>query len=268
MPKASEIDVTKAPSILMKGPYGFGKTLAACSAAIYGEVWLAYFDKNEPIELKAWFKKHRPDLLKNIDYDVYGSENANEYLNKLMMFALKGCRYSAIITDSVTSLSSAAVNWSIGFRDPKGPKRDELSRDSIKLIPDFDEYKVETSLVTQALDICTQLNVMNIWTAHPLPTLKVEGSGSKINSISKTASIVSYGNKVGALVPARFHEVYHFGRQGGKRAVFTDLQGDDFAKTSLGLPTFLEIEDKLFFEVWRDALKKSGLIEPEKEVAR
>jgi hypothetical protein len=260
--KANQINPTKAPSILMKGPPGFGKTIAACTAAIYGEVWLAYFDKNEPIELLTFFKKHRPELLDRIDYDLYGSANCNEYLNKLVSFSKKGCRYAAIITDSVTTLTSAAVNWSIGFRDPRGPKKDDVAHDSIRVVPDFDEYKVETSIATQALDICTQLNVMNIWTAHPLTSLKMEGSG-KIDRITKTSSIVSYGSKVGSLVPARFHEIYHFGRQSGKRAVFTDLQGDDFAKTSLGLPSVLEIEDKLFFEVWRDALTKQGLIEKE-----
>lgn len=259
--RASEIDPTRAPSILMKGAPGFGKTIAACSAAIFGEVWLAYFDKNEPIELRTFFRKHRPELLERIEIETFGSENANEYLNRLMDFARRGCRYSAIITDSVTTLSSAAVNWSIGFRDPKGPKRDELDRDSIRLIPEFEEYKVETSLVTQALDICTQLKVMNIWTAHPLASLRMDSSGSRIDRVTRTSSIVSYGAKVGSLVPARFHEVYHFGRQGGNRAVFTDVQGEDFAKTSLGLPEFLDIEGKLFFEVWRDTLKDLGLID-------
>jgi len=262
-PKASQIDPTRAPSILLKGPPGFGKTIAACSAAIWGEVWLAYFDKNEPIELLTFYKKHRPELLERIDYDVYGSENANEYLNKLISFFKKGCRYCAIITDSVTSLSSAAVNWSIGFRDPKGSKRDELDKDSVQLIPDWDEYKVETSLATQALDICNQLNVINIWTAHPLASIKLESTGSRIDRVTKTSSIVSYGQKVGSLVPGRFHEIYHFGRQQGKRAVFTDLQGEDYAKTSLGLPTVLEIEDKLFFEVWQNELRKLGLVPKE-----
>lgn len=255
--KASDIQIDNNTSFLLKGPPGFGKTIAACSAAIFGPVYLAYFDKKAPIELLTFFKKHRPDLLDNIEYDSYGSHNANEYLNKLIKFTTD-CRYVAVITDSVTSLTSAAVNWSLGFRDVKGgPKRDKLNPNSMQVIPDFDEYKVEASLVTQALDICKTLPVINIWTAHPLPQMKVSGQGSSIQNVTMTQSLVSYGNKVGALIPGGFNEIYHFGRQMDKRIVWTDMVGDDYAKTSLALPKSFDITNKLFFEVWRD-LAKAG----------
>lgn len=256
MPKASELEITRNTSFLLKSPPGFGKTIAACSAAVFGPVFLAYFDKKAPTEVLTFYKKHRPELLENIEWESYGSSNAHEYLNKLIGF-LKDCRYSAIVTDSVTSLTSAAVNWSLSFRDVKGgAKMDKLNKEAPQMIPDWDEYKVETSLVTQALDICKKLDVMNIWTAHPLPQLKLSGSGTNVTSVSTTQTLVSYGNKVGAMIPAAFSEQYHFGRQGGKRVVFTDAIGDDFAKTSLPLPKMLDIEDKLFFEVWRDAVNK------------
>jgi hypothetical protein len=256
MPNANSIQPDKNVSILMKSAPGFGKTIAACSFAIYGDVFLAYFDKRVPVELLAFFRKHRPDLLKRIDYEVYGSSNANEYLNKLISFR-NDCKYATIITDSVTSLSSAAVNWSMGFRDPKGGKADKLNPKSPQLIPDWDEYKVETSLVTQALDISKSLPVFNIWTAHPLPQLSMSGSGPSM-VITKTQSLVSYGNKVGALVPGQFTEIYHFGRKyDGSRIVLTDSSGEDFAKTSFNLPKELDITDKLFAEVWRDAVTES-----------
>lgn len=251
-PKASDIVPDKNISFLFKGPPGFGKTIAACSAAIYGDVWLGYFDKKIPVEVLTFFKKFRPDLLERITYESYGSHNAHEYLNKLNSFT-RDCRYVALITDSVTSLTSAAVNWSMAFRDVnKGPKMDKLNKAAPQMIPDWDEYKVETSLVTQALDICKTLPVMNIWTAHPLPSMKVEGAGTKVDSITKVQSIVSYGSKVGALIPGGFNEIYHFGRQSNKRVVWTDMIGDDYAKTSMNLPTNIDITDKLFFEVWKE----------------
>ncbi len=261
--KASNIVPDKNISMLLKGAFGFGKTIAACSAAIEGPVFLAYFDKKQPIELLSFFKRHRPELLNNIEYELYGSHNANEYLNKLMSFT-KDCRYVAVITDSVTNLTSAAVNWSMGFRDPKGGKSDPKNPKSPQLIPDFDEYKVETSLVTQALDISRTLPCHIIWTCHPLPSLKMEGSGASMR-VSKVNNIVTYGSKVGAIVPGNFSEIYHFtktadyssGSSKIKYGVSTIGIGDDFAKTSLDLPAELDITDKLFWQVWKDSVNKS-----------
>jgi hypothetical protein len=259
MPKASSIQPDKNVSMLFKSPPGFGKTIAACSFAIYGPVYLAYFDKRTPIEVLTFFKKHRPELLDLIEYESFSSSNANEYLNRMIQFT-RDCRYVAVITDSVTSLTSAAVNWSMGFRQPGGKKDGKTSNPSV--VPDFDEYKVETSLVTQALDIAKTLPVFNIWTAHPLPQLRVTGSGSSM-SVTSTSSLVSYGNKVGALVPGQFTEIYHFGRSMNSRIVWTDMVGDDYAKSSLGLPQQLDITDKLFAEVWRDAVKQSMEVPPD-----
>jgi len=263
--KASNIVPDKNISMLLKGPPGFGKTIAACSVAVEGPIYLAYWDKKQPIELLSFFKRFRPDLLDNIEYDLYGSHNANEYLNKLMSF-IKDCRYVAIITDSVTNLTSAAVNWSMGFRDPKGAKKDKINPSAVQMIPDFDEYKVETSLVTQALDISRTLPCHIIWTAHPLPSLKIEGSGNNLK-VSKVNNIVTYGSKVGAIIPGNFSEIYHLsmlsnwdtntGKSSMKRIVNTVGVGDDFAKTTLELPAEFDITDKLFWEVWRSLVKQN-----------
>lgn len=260
--RASNLQLEGNLSFLFKGPPGFGKTISACSFAALGPVYLAYFDKNRPVELLTYFKKRWPNLLDNIEYDIYGSSNANEYLNKLMQLR-HDCRYVAVITDSLTQLTASAVNWSIGFRDPKGPKKDKISGSS-QIIPDFDEYKVETSLVSQALDISRTLPCHVIWTAHPLAGIKIEGSGNTVK-VTKTNPLVTYGSKVASMVPGQFTEIYHFGkttewdgqagRSNTKLIVTTEAVGDEIAKTALGLPKELDFTDKLFYEVWRDALK-------------
>ena len=251
-------------SILLKGSYGFGKTLAACSVAIDGPVYLAYFDKNQPVELLTFFNKFRPELLDRIEYDIYSSQNPHEYLNKLMRWARDGyCPFNAVITDSATNLTSAAVNWSLGFRS-RGGKTDKENKDAPALIPDFDDYKVETSLVTQALDILKNLNVINIWTAHPLNKIKLEGSGNSIK-VTKTNDIVSYGSKVGSIIPGQFTEIYHFGKSidysvnpsRTKRFIYTDMVGDEFAKTAFDLPKEIDITDKLWWEVMKPLYAKA-----------
>ena len=268
MPNASSLIPDKNISMLLKGPFGFSKTCAACSVAIEGPIYLAYWDKKSPVELEYFFKKviRRPELLDNIEYDVYGSHNANQYLNKLIELS-KDCRYVAVINDSVTMMTASAVNWSIGFRNPAGAKKDKLNPQATLMIPDFDEYKVETSLVTQALDICRTLPCHIIWTCHPLPSLKMEGSGNSM-VVAKVNNIVSYGQKVGAIIPGQFTEIYHFTKTNEwdsknaksveRRTVSTIGIGDDFAKTSLGLSSSFDITNRLFWEVWREEVKKAG----------
>ena len=257
--RADQLVLETQSSLLLKGPFGHGKTLAAATFAVDGPVWLAYWDKKKPIELIHFFHKviKRPDLLKNIDIDLYTSHNANEYLNKLFSLA-NDCRYFAVINDSVTNMTSGAVNWSLGFRPTK-------LKDKEKILPGFDEYKIETSLVAQSLDICKSLPCHVIWTCHPVPSISVEGSGSSIK-VTKTQPIVTYGSKVAGIVPGNFSEIYHFSKQSSwdsqtgksstKYIVDTEAVGDDFAKSNLGLKGQFDITDRLFYNVWRERVKQ------------
>lgn len=263
--KASNIDLSGNTQFLFKGSPGFGKTLAAASFALQGPVYLSYWDKKSPVELKTFFTEKRfgdkaKKILDNIEYDVYGSENAAEYLNKLIEFATRGCRYTAIINDSITYMTSAAVNWSMNFgKDPKANKK-------IKdIIPSFDEYKVETSLVSQCMDISRKLPCHVIWTAHPVPRINVESN----LTVTKTNSLVAYGNKVAGLLPGGFTEIYHFsqrsdfsladGKASKRYIVNTEAIGDEFAKSPLLADHVKEFDvtDQLFYEVWSDLIRKS-----------
>lgn len=260
MPKASNLVLDTQSSILMKSPWGFGKTLAAASFAVEGPIWMAYWDKKKPVELQHFFYNiiKRPELLDRIEYDVYGAHNAGEYLEKLIDLS-KNCPYFATVTDSVTNLTSGAVNWSLAYRT------DRKNKDKLKVLPDWDEYKVETSLVTQALDICRMLPCHTIWTAHPIPGIKVEGTGNSIK-VTKVNPIVSYGSKVAGIVPGQFSEIYHFSKTetwdtntgaGSKRFIVNvDSIGDDFAKSNIGLKKPFDITGRLFYEVWREEIKK------------
>jgi hypothetical protein len=259
--KASDIVVDSNTSILLKAPFGHGKTIALATFALEGSIYLAYFDKKKPIELKTFFMQYGErgrKILNNIEYDIYSSANANEYLNKLMQLS-KDCRFFAVGTDSVTNLTSAAVNWSLGFRDNKKAK------DKDKIMPDFDEYKVENSLVTQALDICRTLPCHILWTAHPIPGIKIEGSGASIK-VTKVNPIVTYGSKVAGIIPGNFSEIYHFtkgtdydtttAKSKIKYGVSFDAIGDDFAKSNIGLKGEIDITDRFFYEVWKDKVSE------------
>lgn len=261
--KASQLTLEGNISILLKGSPGFGKTIAACSFAELGPVYLAYFDKMRPVELLTYFSKHRPALLDRIEYDVYGSNNIGDYILKLESFKDRGTSNVAIITDSLTQLTASAVNWSMAYNDSK---KQNVKNAQVK--PEMSEYQVETGLVGKALDILKGLPVYNIWTAHPLAGIQIEGAGNSIK-VTKTNPLVSYGTKVASMVPGHFTEIYHIGKvntwdnatgtSSSKRIVYTEAVGDELAKSSLGLPKEFDITNKLFYEVWRDALKSVKL---------
>jgi len=259
--KASDIQIGNNISLLLKAPWGFGKTLAAASFALDGPVYLAYWDKKEPLELLSYFSRFGAKgkkILDNIEYDIYGAENANEYLNKVIRTA-KDPRYFAFITDSFTNLTAGAVNWSLNFRD------DRKGKEKLKIIPDWDEYKVETNMVTQALDLFRTMPMNIIWTAHPVASTKIEGTGSSIR-ISKVVRLVSYGSKAADITPGNFSEIYHCSKQSnwdsgsGKSStryiVSTDAVGDDFAKSNIGLTGDIDITDALFYEIWKEKVKQ------------
>ncbi len=262
MPSAYNMELDERISILMKGPYGFGKTLAAASFALAGPTYIAYFDKKKPIELMTYFTEKRfgskaKTILNNITYDIYGASNANEYLNKTIQFVKNPGQYTTFITDSVTNLTGAIANWSLGFAKGSGAI---LRPDDERVVPDFDEFKVLTSFITQALDLQKLLPMNIIWTAHPLQGIKIEGSGASIR-VTKTTPIVTYGNKVGSMIPGSFSEIYHFLQQQNwndntkKYICSLDAVGDDFAKSPLLSHKFKELDfsNRLFYDVWLEA---------------
>ena len=262
--RASALRLDSPQSMLFKAPFGFGKTLAAASFALEGPIYLSYWDKKQPVELVTWFTKARfgeraEKILDNITYDVYSADNPHDYLNKLIEF-LSDCRYTAVINDSLTFMTASAVNWSLNF-----DKKQKVIKKIKDILPDWDEYKVETSLISQCLDLSRKLPCHVIWTAHPIPTTRVEGSGSSMR-VSKINSLVSYGSKVAGLAPGAFTEIYHFSQQANwnpatgssskRYTVHTEAVGDDFAKTALftgGVKEF-DITDRLFYEVWKELL--------------
>jgi hypothetical protein len=261
--KASNMNTSGPTSFLFKGPFGFGKTLAAASFALAGPVYLAYFDKKKPVELKTYFEKFGEKgkrILENIDYDIYGSNNANQYLNKMIDFSTD-CRFTAVITDSITTMTSSVVNWSSNF-DSKGKKVGLKTENPQQIIPSFDEYKSETAVVAQVMDLSRTFPAHVIWIAHPLPSTKIEGSGSSMK-VTKVNSFVTYGSKVAGMVPGQFSEIYQFSKSIDysvnpsriRYIIDTDSVGDEFAKTALNLPKELDISNRLFYEVWLEALE-------------
>lgn len=265
MPSLSDLKPGDPTTTLMKGPTGFGKTIAATSypAPVY------VFDFDSRINSIQSF--YRGDRTKEIYFDTYGAFNLFAFLDALNELVEKGSikvdgrviyPKTVVAADSITALSIAAVDYQLeGVRKiAKTDKKVGKKTQGGIIIPDWDEYKGETSIFTEVLGNIKALpgrhGIHAIATAHPIKSTSVgKDAAGKVSVSIKTSPIVSIGMKAGELVPTAFNEVYHFAflpsmnaGEHGKRLVYTEATGDESAKTTMLLPTVFNWTNELFYD--------------------
>ena len=258
MPRTSDIVLGGRLMVMLKADNGSGKTVFA--ASFPGPIKFFMFDGSKLDVVKLFFP-NRTD----IEYDIYGARetkfrDANGqpvHIKSLIQFADEFnklqdyCPYATVVLDSFTSFSVTCVTFQLDVRSgSEQSNKNPLRSKGGLVIPDFDEYKGETTLVTQSLDVSKVLPCHVIWTVHPLPKLETSGQGAGMK-VSKTTSIAAYGAKTAAMAPSYFNEIWHLETRtdssvpGGRaRIVHTQTIGDQFAKTALPLPPSFDITNK------------------------
>lgn len=265
MPQLSDLSPGDPTTTLLKGPTGFGKTIALASypAPVY------IFDFDSRINSIQSF--YRNERRKEIYFDTYGAFNLFRYLDELNELVEKGTikvdgqtiRPNTVgVADSVTALSIAAVDYQLDHVRKMAKKDSKIGKKTQGgiIIPDWDEYKGETSVFTEVLGLLKALpgrhGMHAIMTAHPIKSTAVgKDPSGKVSVTIKNNPIVSIGMKAGELVPTAFNEVYHFALlpsiqagEPGKRLVYTEATGDESAKTTMLLPTVFEWTGELFYD--------------------
>lgn len=243
--------------VMLKADNGAGKTVFA--ASFPGPIKFFMFDGSKLDVVKLFFP-NRTD----IEYDIYGARETKfkdalgnpVHIKSLIQFAKEFndlqdyCPWGTVVVDSFTSFSVTCVTFQLDFRS-NNEKGTAMSKGGL-VIPDFDEYKGETTLVTQSLDVSKVLPCHVIWTAHPLPKLETTGGGASMR-VNKTSSIAAYGSKTAAMAPSYFNEIWHLetrpGSDGGRQRIcHTQTIGDQFAKTALPLPAAFDVTMKSGFK--------------------
>jgi len=268
MPKTSDIILGGRLMVMLKGDNGAGKTVLA--ASFPGPIKFFMFDGSKLDVVKMFFP-NRTD----IEYDIYGprktrfrdSNNQVVDIKSLIQFAEEFtalqdyCPWATVVIDSFTSFSVTCVTFQLDVRGSDKDKKTSMSKGGL-VIPDFDEYKGETTLVTQTLDVSKVLPCHVIWTAHPLPKLDTTGAGNSMR-VNKTTSIAAYGAKTAAMAPSYFNEVWHLEIQGSgdnrQRIVHTQTIGDQFAKTALPLPSRFDITNRPGFKEVQKYLEEHNI---------
>jgi hypothetical protein len=244
---------------LFVGVTGVGKTVAAGSFP--GPMMVYDFD--DRVEPLRQFYPNRDDIEYKtvVSGKVRHRRDAINFKDWCQEFEdlQDRCDYETIIIDSFTSLSNCSIQYQMGINtDPK------LSKGGIE-IPFMDEYKGETQVASQILEVMKNLECHVIFTAHPVNKLMLTKPG-EMESMRSYRSITAHGTKTPSFVPNYFNEMHYFytkdvSQMGQKpsRMVCTIQTGDILAKTALPLPPVFEVTDKPYYGVIQAFLKEHNL---------
>jgi AAA domain len=260
MPKTSDIVLGGRFMGLFVGANGTGKTIAAASWP--GNTLFLDFDgRMAPVR---FFYPKRTD----IEYWTVGLDGTQrpdvigftDFCKKVEDLQDR-CPYDTVVLDSYTAYSAVAVLHQMGVHD-KDVKRTKGGLP----IPDWDEYKGETGVMLQILEVAKILPCNFIMTAHPVSKAQAQKQGGSTNdvlaSMIKQSTLATYGWKTVSFLPNYFNEIYYFynetATQPGqplRRSVQTVAVGEVLAKTALPLPPTMETANLPFFNVLQAHLK-------------
>jgi len=246
LPSTRDIDLWKAFKILLVAPNGRGKTVAAASFHEAGPIVFHEFDgRMKPVKLIY------PNV--DIEYFSYGIDNYKQFENWLEDIQKQNHppKWKTIVIDSITSLSMTNVMYQLTVKGKVKTGAAGLPSTS------WDEINNETVSISKVLEVLKRLyerwGINVIVTAHPVTKTEI-GDGDK-KETRRTESLVSYGPKIGGIVPGYFDEIYRIAVRkkdmsgGMDRIAITTLTSTDddiLAKSALGIPQELNITNGLY----------------------
>jgi hypothetical protein len=243
---------------LFKGEFGTRKSTAALS---YPKP-LYYFDYDMKIDaIKLPARTWGLDT-SQVDYDTY--TNWDKGLEKLNSFRVN-CKYKTIVIDSITSLADASIRQTLQFKGTSGGGK----KVGTIAVSGFDEYNAEASALNELIAITKdikdfhKINVILI--AHVIQK-EIKGPN---NTTHMARLLVTAGKVPAQKIPAYCSEIYHFNTENDMDAnkppnytIRTMHTGDDFARSSLGLPNTIAFNDRPLYENWiKPALDKMNNVE-------
>jgi hypothetical protein len=241
------------PFILLKGEPGLRKSTQALSFAKAGpQYWFSFDRKMSGILIPA--KKWGIDT-SIIEYDDY--DDWNKAALKLEQLQMNASKYKGgIILDSVTTMADAALRQTlklkIGTSRSSGAKAGKLVGGIA--VNEMEDYNAEAGAINEMMALLKDIN-----TFHKIPVILIAHvfeSGQKQGSTTSLRKIVTAGKAPAAKIPAVCTEVIHFNLKPGVIAgtgsyvMITESNGDDFARTSIALPSQMEFTDEPLYEKW------------------
>lgn len=241
MPTFSNIDPELA-FILMKGDPGTRKS--TCALSYPGpQYWFSFDRKMSGIYLP--FKAFNLPA-DHLTYDDY--ENWTAARQKLELFQAK-CEYNTIVIDSVTAMADMSLREIVKKKD--GGK----IIGGIK-VSSVEDLNAESTAVAEMVALLKDIQAYHVTKGRKITVIMIahviDVTYKSLTGVTtKSRTIVTAGSKVAAKLPAYCTEVYHFNNKGNlgsmKYSVITEHIGEDYARTSIGLPPEIQFDDKPFY---------------------
>ena len=250
--KLSDVKVD-TPFILLKGEPGLRKSTQALSFAEAGpQYWFSFDRKMSGILIPA--RKWGIDL-STIEYDDY--DDWQKAALKLEQLSMNAKKYTGgIIVDSVTTMADAALRQTlklkIGSTRASGAKAGKLVGGIA--VNEIEDYNAEAGAINEMMALLKDINSF-----HKVPVILIAHvfeTGQKPGQSTANRRIVTAGKAPAAKIPAVCTEVIHFNLKPGVVAgsgtfvMVTENNGDDFARTSIGLPKEMEFSDQSLYRTW------------------
>lgn len=232
--------------LLLKGVPGTRKTTQA--ATFPGPIF--WFDIDRKVDKSLILPRLLNVIPKDteIEYEQYRSWY---HIEQKLMQLESSCPYRTVVIDSVTSIGDR-INRATLAKEKGGKKIGGIQVNTIE------DYNAETSALMYMVDM------MNVIQAHVVLIGHVIQRDTTIDGISKQVrQLVTGGKVVGAKIPAYIPEIYHFEFDHEfdttlppKYTMFTQVHGEDFARTGLPLPYKMDITNRNLYEIIMNAQKK------------
>lgn len=249
MPTLDQADPNSS-LIMIKGEPGLRKSTQALGYP-GPQYWFSFDGKMEGIKLPA--KLWGVDL-KTIEYDDYDKwDKAAKKLESLVF----NCPYKTIVIDSITTFADLILSQTLKEKRGEIRKSGKAAGKVIGgiAVNEMEDYNAETAAFNEMLslikDIRATQKVNVILIAHVMSVQNTNLSGNT----TTVRTIVTAAKRVAAKIPAVCTEVYHFNRKPslviGEKSNFvciTETNGDDFARTALGLPPAFEFSDEPIYK--------------------
>ena len=240
---------------MMKGEPGLRKSTQALSFAKAGpQYWFSYDRKMSGILIPA--RLWNIDL-STIEYDDY--DDWQKARIKLENLAMNAKKYTGgIIMDSVTTMADAALRQTlklkIGQTRGSGAAAGKLVGGIA--VNELEDYNAEAGALNEMMALLKDINAY-----HKIPVILIAHVievGQKPGQSGTTSNrrIVTAGRAPAAKIPAICTEVIHFNFKpgvvagSGEYQMITENNGDDFARTSIGLPREMTFTNEPLYEKW------------------
>lgn len=224
---------------LFKGEWGTRKS--TCALSYPGPVYIFDWDKKIKalhLPIRAWGIDPR-----TIEYDSYNDwDGPRTKLEKLQT----DCKFKTIVIDTITSCADSINRQTLKMKgaDDKGKRIGGIPVNSIEDFNAEDSALKELIALTKSIHLYHKVNIILI--AHVIQK-EVKGPN---NTTHMARLLVTAGKGIAQKIPGYCDEIYHFNVETeldtSKPPVYTlrtTHTGDDYARTSLPLPSLIAFRD-------------------------